>query len=233
MTAPLTKKNDAYVRQFEKLLRNSGKLSEPEITTAVTDITNQILVGQPKGQTANQLLGTPTQAAQQYAPATPAGKPGRKKLHEYDVTTLVIDTAMAIFMLFGVVFGLSGLFAPEAAGNTGITSLVLIAIFGGLVYTRIILALTPNPAAPKQMSRNKRWALLGVAMLLWIVGFMGLSLIPVAINPILPGWIYLLLAVVAFGIFRWNRQRSGLSGGFFAISQLSMEARREAEEARK
>jgi uncharacterized membrane-anchored protein len=232
MTAPLTKKNDAYVRQFEKLLRSSGKLSEPEITTAVNDITNQILVGQPKGQTANQLLGTPTQAAQQYAPTT-TGKPGRKKLHEYDVAPLVIDTAMAIFILFGVVFGLSGLFAPQAAGNTGITSLVLIAIFGGIVYTRIILALTPNPAKPNQMGRNKRWALLGVAMLLWIVGFMGLSLIPTAINPILPGWVYLLLAVVAFGIFRWNRQRSGLSGGFFAISQLSMEARREAEEARK
>jgi len=52
--------------------------------------------------------------------------------------------------------------------------------------------------------------------------------LPAVINPTLPAIVYIVLAAVAYLAFRWNRQRAGLKGGFFAISQLSQQARLEA-----
>ncbi|HEY4399402.1 MAG TPA: DUF1129 family protein [Lactobacillaceae bacterium] len=226
----LTKKNEAYIRQLEKLLQANPKLTPEKISDTLKDVTEKVLAAQPSGQTATQLFGTPTQAAEQFvAPQDKRGKKtSSKRLHEYGFWTLALDTAMAITILFAGVFGLSGIFTPNSTEGTGITSLILIALFGGVVYTRVVLALTPNPSAPHNLTRGRRATLLALAMLGWLAGFLALSLLPRAINPVLPGWTYLILAVVAFGVFRWNRQKSGLRGGFFAISQLSLEARQAA-----
>ena len=222
----LTKKNQDFMFQFKKLLAQNTKLDGKKIDAIVSEVEAKLLATQGQGQTATQLFGTPTQAVQQYLDP----KKTAKKLFDFKFSTLAIDTSLAIFMLFALVFGLTLFFSKNNRNQgAGIISLLLIAGLGGSIYTAVVLKLTPNPKAPEQTnSRSRRWGYLIAAMVAWILGFVVLGMLPAVINPTLPAIVYIVLAAVAYLAFRWNRQRAGLKGGFFAISQLSQQARLEA-----
>lgn len=222
----LTKKNQDFIFQFKKLLAQNSKLTGEQIEGIVTEVENNLLETQGKGQTAAQIYGTPTMAVQQYLDP----KRTAKKLFDYKFSTLALDTSLAIFMLFAVVFGLTLFFSKNASNQgAGIVSLLLIAAFGGSIYTGVVLKLTPNPKAKdKQEPTSRRWVYLLMAVVAWLGGFLILGMLPQVINPTLPPVVYIILGAAAFGVFRWNRKKYGLTGGFFAISQLSQQARLEA-----
>ncbi|GMA69586.1 membrane protein [Leuconostoc litchii] len=219
----LTKKNQDFIFQFKKQLAKSSKLNGEKIEEIVAEVEAHLLETQGKGQTAAQIYGTPTLAVQQYLDP----KRTAKQLFDYKFTTLALDTSLVIFMLFAAVFGLTLLFSKNASNQgAGIVSLLLIAVLGGSIYTGIILKLTPNPKDKGEQSKNiSRWLYLLLAIVIWLGGFLVLGMLPQAINPTLPPLVYIILGLVAYAGFRWNRKKSGLPGGFFAISQLSQQAR--------
>lgn len=220
----LTKKNEDFVFRFKKIILQNSKLSTEKIEEIIAEIEDELRVAQKSGQTAAQLFGTPTQAAQKYLDP----KQTAKRMHEFKFWTLALDTTLVIFMLFAVVFGFTLFFSKNGNNQAGggIESLILIALLGGTIYTGVMLKVTPNPkAAQKQEAKWIRWAYLLGAVVAWIVGFTVLGLLPQSLNPTLPPVVYLALAILAFVAFRWNRQRFGLKGGFFAISQLAQQAR--------
>ena len=227
----LTKKNEDFIFHFKKLLAQNSQLSAEQIEAATDEVTTKLLTAQGTGTTAAQLFGTPTQAVAQYLDP----KKSNKKLHDYQFWQLALDTSMAILMLFAGVFGLTLFFSKQATGQgAGIVSLLLIAALGGSIYTAVVLKLTPNPKATQAEPKSRRWLYLGLALVAWIVGFIVLGLLPPVINPTLPPLAYLIVAVAAYGVFRWNRQQAGLQGGgFLAISQLSQQARLESSQAKK
>lgn len=222
----LTKRNQDFIFQFKKLLAQNSKLNGEQIEGIVTEVENNLLETQGKGQTSTQIYGTPTMAVQQYLDP----KRTAKKLFDYKFSTLALDTSLAIFMLFAVVFGLTLFFSKNASNQgAGIVSLLLIAALGGSIYTSVVLKLTPNPKEKdKQEPTSRRWVYLLMAVVAWLGGFLLLGMLPQAINPTLPPVVYIILGAAAFGAFRWNRKKYGLTGGFFAISQLSQQARLEA-----
>ncbi len=227
----LTKKNEDFIFRFKKLLLQNSKLSTEKVAEITNEVEEQLYAAQGTGQTAAQIYGTPTQAVQQYLDP----KKLAKKLHDYKFWTLALDTSLAILMLFCVVFGFSLFFSKNAnSQGAGIVSILLIAALGGTIYTEVVLKLTPDPKKVKNgKHKSRRWFYLIGAVAAWIVGFVVLGLLPQAINPTLPPLAYIIFAVVAYGGFRWNRQYSGLSGGFLAISQLSQQARLESAQVKK
>lgn len=227
----LTKKNEDFIFRFKKIVAQNSHLSAEKIEEITDEVTAELLAAQGTGTTAVQLFGTPTQAAQKYLDP----KVTAKKLHDYKFAPLALDTSLVIFMLFSGVFGLSLFFAKQQANQgAGIISLLLIAALGGSIYTGIILKLTPNPKAPENApSNSRRWLYLIAAVVAWLIGFLILGLLPPVINPTLPPVAYIILAAAAYGLFRWNRQKAGLKGVFFAISQLSQQARLDSAKTKK
>lgn len=226
----LTKKNEDFMFHFKKLMAQNGQLSPEKIEAVTNEVTEKLLEAQRTGTTAAQLYGTPTQAVAQFLDP----KQTARKLHEYKFWELALDTSMAILMLFAGVFGLSLFFSKQASQGAGIVSLLLIAFLGGSLYTAVVLKLTPNPKVSTATSRSRRWLYLGLAMVAWVLGFIVLGLLPPIINPTLPPVAYIIVAIAAYGVFRWNRQQAGLKGGgFLAISQLSQQARLEAAQTKK
>ena len=226
----LTKKNEDFMFHFKKLMAQNGQLSPEKIEAVTNEVTEKLLEAQRTGTTAAQLYGTPTQAVAQFLDP----KQTARKLHEYKFWELALDTSMAILMLFAGVFGLSLFFSKQASQGAGIVSLLLIAFLGGSLYTAVVLKLTPNPKVSTATSRSRRWLYLGLAMVAWVLGFIVLGLLPPIINPTLPPVAYIIVAIAAYGVFRWNRQQAGLKGGgFLAISQLSQQARLDAAQTKK
>ncbi|MBZ6014633.1 DUF1129 domain-containing protein [Leuconostoc gelidum subsp. gelidum] len=227
----LTKKNEDFIFRFKKLMLQNSQLSADKIAEVTNEVEQKLIEAQGTGQTAAQLYGTPTQAVQQFLDPRKLAK----KLHDYKFWNLAADTSLAILMLFCAVFGLSLFFSKSTTNQgAGIVSLFLIAILGGSIYTAVILKLTPDPKKIKNNGqKNYRWLYLIGAVAAWIIGFIVLGLLPQVINPTLPPVAYIVLAIAAYGAFRWNRQYSGLKGGFLAISQLSQQARLEAAQAKK
>ena len=226
----LTKKNEDFMFHFKKLMAQNGQLSPEKIEAVTNEVTEKLLEAQRTGTTAAQLYSTPTQAVAQFLDP----KQTARKLHEYKFWELALDTSMAILMLFAGVFGLSLFFSKQASQGAGIVSLLLIAFLGGSLYTAVVLKLTPNPKVSTATSRSRRWLYLGLAMVAWVLGFIVLGLLPPIINPTLPPVAYIIVAIAAYGVFRWNRQQAGLKGGgFLAISQLSQQARLEAAQTKK
>ena len=227
----LTKKNEDFIFRFKKLMLQNSQLSADKIAEVTNEVEQKLIEAQGTGQTAAQLYGTPTQAVQQFLDPRKLAK----KLHDYKFWNLAADTSLAILMLFCAVFGLSLFFSKSTTNQgAGIVSLFLIAILGGSIYTAVILKLTPDPKKIKNNGqKNYRGLYLIGAVVAWIIGFIVLGLLPQVINPTLPPVAYIVLAIAAYGAFRWNRQYSGLKGGFLAISQLSQQARLEAAQAKK
>lgn len=227
----LTHKNEDFIFRFKRLLAQNGQLSGEKIDEITTDVEQRLLDAQGTGQTAAQIFGTPTQAVQQYL------DPRRiaKKLHDYKFWNLALDTSLAILMLFLAVFSISLFFAKNTNNQgAGIVSLILISALGGSIYTAVIVKLTPNPKRTQQTNaKSRRWLYLIGAVLAWLIGFLVLGMLPQVINPTLPPLAYIILLGLVYLLFRWNRQHSGLKGGFLAISQLSQQARFEASQAKK
>lgn len=227
----LTNKNEDFIFRFKRLLAQNGQLSGEKIDEITTEVEQRLLSAQGTGKTAAQLFGTPTQAVQQYLDP----RNNTKKLHEYKFWNLALDTSLAILMLFLAVFGVSLFFSKNANNQgAGIVSLILISALGGSIYTAVVVKLTPNPKGKQQANaKSNRWLYLIGAVLAWLIGFLVLGMLPSMINPTLPPVVYIVLLGLAYLLFRWNRQQSGLKGGFLAISQLSQQARLEASQAKK
>ncbi len=89
----LTKKNEDFVFRFKKIILQNSKLSTEKIEEIIAEIEDELRVAQKSGQTAAQLFGTPTQAAQKYLDP----KQTAKRMHEFKFWTLALDTTFSYF----------------------------------------------------------------------------------------------------------------------------------------
>lgn len=204
----LTKRNQEFMHQVTKLVTDVDKQGK-----LVQDIQAKLLVGQQSGQTAKQLFDTPANAlglvqkeqAKQQNPASNYAK--------YSLWQLTLDNGLAFFMLFAFMFGLMLSFGgsnyQQSAGAAGIVSLILTAVIGGFLFAVV----TKNMA---RQGVNKFVKILTsiIIFIAWFAMYMLLAMLPNTINPVLPGWIYIILAILAFIGFRYWRSRTGIQGGF-------------------
>ncbi|MBD1501437.1 DUF1129 family protein [Weissella cibaria] len=209
-TSGLTKRNQEFIWQMVQLV--DGDASKAGL---IAEVGAKLLDGQKTGATAKQLFNTPAEALgfkAKQAAETPA-----RGYATYGFWPLMVDNAIAFFMMFSFMFGLTLMFSKAnqagSAGAAGITSLVLTSLLGGVFFAAVTMTLAPSKDGVQTPLWKKIVVSVG-AFVLWFLAYMGFAYLPSIINPLLPGWVYLILAVLAFIGFRFWRVKTGIQGGF-------------------
>lgn len=215
--AGLTRKNHDYVMQLNKQLRRQGA-NDDQVKPWLTETIEKIVAAQTTGQTATNLLGTPTAYAQSLIhPQTTT----ESRVTSSNPWLLAIDNALMFLAIFAIMFGVMSLIDPKSAnlnGTSGITAIILVSIVGGALFGVITKLMAPI----KDPETGKRLGLpIWVRVILVLVGFMawigiyGLTAVMNgAYNPHLNGWIYIVIAVIAFVGDMYFRRKYNVVGGF-------------------
>lgn len=210
----LTKRNEDFMFQLKKHL--IGKIEANQLEPQLQTIKEALLAGQLTGQTAKQLYGTPSQAAEKLI--DPKQQTKQVPASEAGFWPTAIDNGLLFLSMFALLFGFFMLFnktkVDMAAAPYGVISLILTAVSGGLIFAYIQSLLIPNANKPKKPLWYRLIAIV-LAVLLWMVIYMGVALIPRPINPILPGFVYIIIAVIGFAGRIYERRITGITGGFF------------------
>src|SRR5699024_4951489 len=141
----------------------------------------------------------------------------------YGFWPLAVDNAIAFFMMFSFMFGLTLIFsgmkssADGSAGAAGITSLILTSVLGGIFFSAVTLTLAPRRDG-KHVSFLKKASVTVGSFAIWFLAYLGFAFLPPVINPLLPGWVYLVIAALAFVGFRYWRSKTGIKGGFLGAN---------------
>ncbi|WP_259703534.1 DUF1129 domain-containing protein [Weissella paramesenteroides] len=215
-TSGLTNRNQEFIRQM--VILANGDESKAQL---ITEVGAKLLTAQKTGVTAKQLYNSPAEAM---GLKTEAEKSDDNRGYaSYGFWPLAIDNAIAFFMMFSFMFGLTLLFSgvksssAGSAGAAGITSLVLTSILGGIFFSAVTLTLAPRRDG-KHVSFWKKTIVTVGAFAIWFLAYLGFAFLPAVINPLLPGWVYLVIAVIAFLGFRYWRAKTGIKGGFLGAN---------------
>lgn len=212
----LSKRNQDFMWQVQSLA------SADQVNTGmVADIEAQLLAGQKTGQTAKQIYGTPKQALGQEIKEVQQGQNQGANYAANGFWNIAIDNTFVFLMMFSLMFGVMLMFSSEQivsegaqASSLGITALILTAVSGGGLFAAWTLLMAPA----KNGQKTSIWLrILGSLLIFatWFILYMAFGLIiPSVINPILPGWIYLIVAGTSFIGFQWWRRKTGMQGGF-------------------
>ncbi|MDR3189785.1 MAG: DUF1129 domain-containing protein [Lactobacillaceae bacterium] len=204
----LSKRNQSFVYDAAQLVTDSKKQAP-----LVADIAAQLLAGQKTGKTAKQLFGTPAEALGIKVKEANIQAKSPSNYAKAKFTHLAIDNTLTFLMLFSFMFGLTMTFSKFSrganGGAAGITSLLLTSITGGLLF-----ALVTKIMANEKMNRWKRLLGAVAGFIVWFAVYLSLASLPPFINPLLPGYVYIAIAAIAFLGFRAWRKKTGISGGF-------------------
>lgn len=212
LRAKLSNKNVNYVFRLQKELEKQGKLSPDEAKAKVDALLPEIVVAQRHGQPANGLyLASPVIKADQML--HPAVKP--KTAADTPYWQRGLDAALLFTALFMAFYGVSSLSAQQNSAGYGVTSILLLSWVLGFGMAKTNEFLIPNPKTHKT---NWPKAILGILVL--IVALIAITAVMYikgfqVINPVLPGVVYLIIAVVAFGIRYWFRRQFNIVGSVF------------------
>lgn len=211
----LSNKNSDYVFRLQKELERQGQLSSDEAVAKVNKLLPEIVIAQGNGQPANGLyMASPSIKANQILhpeekPKTPADFPFWQR---------ATDNALFWLAIFMGVYGLLGVFhAQSKDGQNGVLTIASVGIILGLFMAKYNEWLMPKTAGKKLKMSWLRVIGTTAALLVILVVWMWLLNLPGirVINPILPGYIYVVVAVVAYGARYLFRKKYGITGSAF------------------
>ncbi len=211
----LTKKNDQFVFDINKILADSN-LPEEKKVVEMNTILNALVEGQKTGATAKQLYGTPTEAADLIINAP-------EPLPEMTFGKIMLDNFLMLFTFLAVLTSLFSLFSKTGDSAQGIVSILLGAISGAfsfyLIYRYIYIYDEPGVDQTKRPGVLKTGGIMALSFVPWFLVF-GLSVfIPVAINPVLDPVITLVMGVLTFGLRYWLKKQYNIQGTMFTRRQ--------------
>lgn len=225
----LTRKNVDYMIQLNKQLDLQGADADAK-ATMLEETIEKLKDSQKQGTTARNLLGTPTEYADQLIHPAPSAK----QVERSASGLLAIDNTLMFFAIFTIMFGIMGVSQPKSLaasnGNAGIVSILIVSIVGGILfgYMTRLLTSTKDPETGKRTGYPVwlRAILIVIAFAIWVAIYGVSAFIPTAINPVLNGWVYIVLAVVAFVGDMYFRRRYNVVGGFMGGRPASQNQRK-------
>ncbi|CAK8053457.1 DUF1129 domain-containing protein [Eupransor demetentiae] len=224
----LTKKNEAFVFQLGKLLGQSDKLDGDQVDDIIAEVRTKLYENQSTGRTAAQIYGTPSLAANHFLDP----KQNAKTMQEYSNWTLTLDTAMAFLTFIALYVGATMLLSKNSNTGIGITFVLAMPFLIAFMYVALMRRLVPDPKNPnpKPIKRWVAWLTIpGITIFMLAISVL-LVLLPHFLNPVLPGWLYIVIGVLAFVILRWNRGQAGMHNvGILAVSKLAQQSREQMQ----
>lgn len=247
----LSKKNADYIFRLKKAITaDDSKIESVQVDEILSTTKNQLLEGQKKGQTAAQLFGTVNQYAldlkdpkgsaarrkktQELAKGKPSAKQAttdfmkQPNLFDFSFRTLAIDTTLELMIMFFGMYGITGMLAAKNSGaqQMGITTLIVLSVLTGILYSWISRFLTPNPKSTEPL--RPAWKTILITLIViagWLLIFFLAAFIPSILNPKVPA-VVLLVVAAALLVFYLNwKKRTGIPKGFLPIGTLSTTAR--------
>ncbi|WP_419153984.1 DUF1129 family protein [Weissella viridescens] len=214
----LTKRNQEFMWQVQ-----SAANDEQINAGLVAEIESNLLEAQKSGATAKQIYGTPENALGIKTKEVQQSNSAQQASINYAANgfwKIAVDNSFVFFMMFSLMFGIMLLFSAKQVtasgqnvGQLGVTALILTSITGGVFFAGWTMLMAPNADGQR---RGVIIRILGSLAIFaaWFGCYMGFGFLPAVINPLLPGWIYLVLAGLSFLGFQWWRRKTGMQGGF-------------------
>ncbi|MGX7348393.1 DUF1129 domain-containing protein [Aerococcus vaginalis] len=198
----LTNKNQAFFHQFHKLMEGHTYRKERQPDEVDNAILTRLVEGQKNSETANQIYGTPTDLVKFVESA-----PTPEELAPPTFWDQVVDSGLFITALFAALAALMQLFnatateAASAAGGAMFGPIAMIVnFFCGGIAMGILAKYQPNMNAPKGQRGIPKYLLVSfAAVAIWLfILTMVVAIVPERWNPLLPTFLYLVIAVLAF-----------------------------------
>ncbi|CCI84335.1 hypothetical protein FC52_GL001335 [Lactobacillus pasteurii DSM 23907 = CRBIP 24.76] len=206
----LSNKNADYVFRLQKELETQGKLTADAAFAKIADLLPEIVIAQRKGQPANSLFN-----------ASPKVK-ADELLHPYvppketAFWQKAVDNALLMIVIFTGLYGVMGLFdTKNTTGQNGILVILVVSTLFGISMAKYNEWLDPAKGARPQVLKMILISLafiLGLVAIIWLLTLPGLSML----NPVLPGMVYLIIAVATYGIRYWFRKQYHIVGSAFS-----------------
>ncbi|WP_125606414.1 DUF1129 family protein [Lapidilactobacillus bayanensis] len=198
LRAELTNKNNDYVFKLHKLLVEAG-YTDADADAKLDSILPEIIKNQRIGKPANQIFGSPSfQVDQLLHP--------KKKPTELKYWMRSVDWTFLYLVILGVLFSVMGLIPNSNTknnGSSGLLSLLIMSVAFGFLLTWFTDEMQAARDRRKNGEKSKMsWGVIGKGALATVGVLLLVSItafINPALNPVLPGWGYLVLAALAYG----------------------------------
>ncbi|MHA8110613.1 DUF1129 family protein [Lactobacillaceae bacterium Melli_B4] len=210
----LTKRNADYMFRFKQKLDEQDLAAEKKRDT-VDHMLAELKENQKSGATARNLYGTVEQRIDFIM-----NPPKEKETITTGYWPNAFYNFFVFFALFSLLYGITFLISKnptQQQSASGIVGIFLIAAITGMGMPIITKLFDPNVK-----HTHSGWARAGLMLLMvlaWLILFYGVVLLPTAINPVLPPYVNIGLAVVSFGVSIWMHSKYTITTGLFTPRQ--------------
>ena len=201
----LSNKNQDYVFRLEKFLTEDQNYTMDQVKPAIDQILPEIIVAQRKGIPASSLYQkAPKEKAIEIANPQKEAPKNKFWMH-------AVDNGLLYFVIFAGFFGVVQLFNINSKQQNGVQQMGILTVASVTILFGILMAYYNDLVTREKSKRPPMWKvvligifLVGIVMV-WIT-FTSMPFLRV-IYPVLNPWVYIVLAVIAFFVRRWFRQK--------------------------
>lgn len=208
----LTNKNSDYVFRLQKELERQGNLTPVDAARKVDELLPEIVIAQKHGQPANGLyMASPKIKAAEIL--HPHVEP--KTLMDLPFWQRAVDNGLFWLAIFMAIYGVLGLAnTKNVTSQNGVLTVATVGILLGVFMAKYNDWIMPK--GQKRLSWLRviiSTVVLVIILLVWTF-IMALPALRV-INPVLPGFVYLIIAAVAYGARYLFRKKFDITGSAF------------------
>ena len=190
LRSQLTKKNEQYVLQLERSLKEA-QVSKAKITSTLEEMLPVLVEKQKKGLTARQLFGTVTQQTQSVLEG-----PKKDPTVKSPDWQIAVDGGLMVGGFFALIAGITLFLNPEQSEAMGVISLIMNFVVGGLALLK------------GKRGYIRYLVVSSLVMLAWLVLVMGTQLlIPTSINYVFPAIVYLFIGSGSL-VLKWYLKKT-------------------------
>lgn len=207
----LSKRSEQYIYELKKKLSDHYNVEKQE--HVLNELLPKLVEGQRKGETARQQFGTVDECLKLIleGPKVP--------IKEMPFWQMWLDNSLMVFAILGAMNGIIGLF-PQKTMRMGITSMVLSAVCGGVVFWALYHFIyrydRPGADHSKKPKTWKSVVIITALMLIWMAILqMTMVFLPTSLNPVFSPILTLLVSAAVYGIRTLLKRKLGYKGSFF------------------
>lgn len=198
LRSKLSNKNEDYLFRLQKSLTQQGKTSQ-QAQTMVDDLLQEVLDNQIKGIPARQLYGSVTTKVE----ALIHKKTPKATASNTPTWQMAVDNSLLFVAIFAIMYGVMSLFIkhPSRQNQSGILSILVIAIVWGILFGWLNKRMLAEDHKREPFWKTILIIVIGLLIMFFV--WMLTVLVPPVLNPILPAWAEIVIAVVAYAA-RWG-----------------------------
>lgn len=201
----LSNKNQDYVFRLEKFLAEDQNYTMDQVEPAIDQILPEIIVAQRKGIPASSLYQkAPREKAIEIANPKKEAPKNKFWMH-------AVDNGLLYFVIFAGFFGVVQLFNMNSKQQNGVQKMGILTVASVTILFGILMAYYNDLVTREKSKRPSTWkvVLIGIFLVGIVMVWITITSMPFlrVINPVLNPWVYIVLAVIAFFVRRWFRQK--------------------------